>query len=259
MCYGVRMGYSRRKVIPLNPEQQKLAAGWLPLMRKLVSQAAQGRTEYEDLLGPSTEALLRAARAFKPGAGWTFQALATRCVKNAIIDVRRRKRNEVELKDWHVEAGVEVAPPRPQRALLEQLAAPAPNPQQLARTAAVTALHSGSSYRQARAAAARHLARPPSLDTVHRWAKAEGVEPRRRGRPAKVGALHAARWLRDGSVAQAQEASGLSRRTLSRCAKMFGGVSRLRRIFSHARSDQAHGKHADHQPTPARSSHPAWG
>mgnify|MGYP000210978127 FL=1 len=246
----------KRVVVPLSDAQQQLAAAWIRLVRKLVGEAAQSRTEYDDLLGPATEALLRAARAFRPGTGWTFQALLTRCVKNAIIDVRRRRRNEVEFKDWHLDGALEPAPPRPERPPHPEPATPPCGPQELARAAAVAALHAGQTYRAARAAASAHIGRPPSLDTVHGWARAAGVAPRRRGRPSKVHPTDVARWLQAGSMTAAQESTGVHRVTLWRCCKMFGGVSRLRRTFPRARSE--HRTAAHHSPAPARRSLPAW-
>lgn len=79
----------QKPVVPLTPAQQALAARWLPLARKVAARHVVD-------LGVTLEALCKAARAFRPDAGWTFQALATRVLTNSCIDELRKKRH-VEL------------------------------------------------------------------------------------------------------------------------------------------------------------------
>jgi len=225
---------------PLTDDQAALAAQWIPLVRKLVGEAAGSKTEYDDLFGVASEAVMRAARSFKPDRGWTFQALATRCVKNAICDVRRRKKCEVELKDWHVERGIEALPKRRESKPVEP--EPAPMPACPGRAAAIAALRCGKSYRQARAEAAQCLPKPPSMRRICAWAREAGIQPRCPGRPPKVDPIEAARWLRASTLAEVSAATGVSICTLSRVSKMFRGVRRLRRIFRHDSSKPATGR-----------------
>ena len=226
---------------PLTDAQAALAAQWIPLVRKLVGEAAGSSTDFDDLFGVASEAVMRAARSFKPDKGWTFQALATRCVKNAICDVRRRKKCEVELKDWHVERGIEVAPKR--RQIKPNAPVPLPVlPACPGRFAAIEALRCGKSYRQARAEAAKLLPKPPSMRRICAWAREAGIQPRCPGRPPKVDPIEAARWLRASTLAEVSAATGVSICTLSRVSKMFRGVRRLRRIFRHDSSKPATGR-----------------
>lgn len=92
---------------PLTEDQRQLAAKWMPLLYKIVHESAQNQTERDDLISRLQAALLRAARKFDPAKGYTFQAYATRILKNAVIDEHRyklRSRLQVGLDAEHLEA-----------------------------------------------------------------------------------------------------------------------------------------------------------
>lgn len=223
----------------------ELARDWLGYVEGLCGKAARTPTERDDFLSAALIALCKAAQRYDATKGWTFQALVTRSVKNAIIDVQRRQKPETEFREERHLAGGEarlvpfVRRTRGPEPITEPAAPPPPSPRELA----IAALHAGASYRAARAAAAQG-GRAPSLDTVTRWAAAAGIQ-RRRGRPAKVDPATLRRWLTDPRVCpgawkmrgrrqvvnlrELARAAGLALRTLHNRAEMFGGVPRLRK------------------------------
>lgn len=92
---------------PLTDDQRQLAAKWMPLLYKIVHESAQNQTERDDLISRLQAALLRAARKFDPAKGYTFQAYATRILKNAVIDEHRyklRSRLQIGFDADHLEA-----------------------------------------------------------------------------------------------------------------------------------------------------------
>ena len=92
---------------PLTEDQRQLAAKWMPLLYKIVHESAQNQTERDDLISRLQAALLRAARKFDPAKGYTFQAYATRILKNAVIDEHRyklRSRLQMGFDAEHLEA-----------------------------------------------------------------------------------------------------------------------------------------------------------
>ncbi len=121
---------------PLTEPQRQLAAQWMPLLYKIVAKHTQSAADRADLVSGLQLALMRAARSFDPRRGFTFQALATRALNNAVIDVRRRqqtRRPEVNgLEDWQLERAVcldyEPAPVRRDPKPETDLTPPAPPP-----------------------------------------------------------------------------------------------------------------------------------
>lgn len=223
----------------------ELARNWLGYVEGLCGKQARSPTERDDFLSAALIALCKAAQRYDATKGWTFQALVTRSVKNAIIDVQRRQKPETEFREERHLAGGEarLAPFVRRDRKPENVPEPAPPPPPSPRELAVAALRAGASYRDARKAA-QQGGRAPSLETVTRWAAAAGIQ-RRRGRPTKVDPETLRRWLTDPKVCPASwgrrrgrrrlnvaglaRAAGLALRTLHNRAEMFGGVPRLRK------------------------------
>ncbi len=106
LALSTRSSYSVDEA-PLTEDQRQLAAKWMPLLYKIVHESAQNQTERDDLISRLQAALLRAARKFDPAKGYTFQAYATRILKNAVIDEHRyklRSRIQVGFDAEHLEA-----------------------------------------------------------------------------------------------------------------------------------------------------------
>lgn len=195
-----------RPVVPLTTEQSALASKWLPLCHKIAAEFGQDTDV-------TFEAICRAARGFDPSRGWTFQAFATRILKNACVDELRKKRH-VELlpfeESLHSAAagcadilGERDSLPEPVRPWT-----PPPDP----------------------------VERPPrpagtSRRSVQRRARAEG-KAAPRGRPGVLTdrVLAAVLSARPGiTTAALAEALGVSPRTLQRYDKNRQSLRRLRR------------------------------
>ncbi len=100
------MARANRAEAWLTNEQRDLAAKWMGLVRKIVAEHSQDAGDRAELTSRLQLALLRAARTYDASRGYTFQAYATRILKNAVIDERRalgRRREVLGLPDWQIE------------------------------------------------------------------------------------------------------------------------------------------------------------
>lgn len=215
----------------------------MPLLHKLCAKSARTPTEHDDLVDAAVISLCKAARAFKPEMGWTFQALATRAITNAIIDALRKRRPEVEFKEAHLESAID-RPLRAAPAAPELDSEPAPPAPPCPRAAALQVLREGGPLHAAREEAERLTGRRPARSTVQGWARAAGVRLQR-GRPAKLDPRQVARWLTDrralpgiwesgrrANIAKLAQGAEVDPSTVRRSCKKAGGIRRLRRAVS---------------------------
>lgn len=246
----------KRKAEPLTPDQQALAVQFLPLLHGFARKKTSSATEYEDLLDHLYEPFLRAARGFKPEKGYTFQAWATRILSNAHIDVLRRRKQEVPLEDWHVEAAprLRTTPQRDPEPVHDARGCEI-NPGhdgggcgQDGRSSAVEraleVLREGGTLQAARKAAARELGKAPARSTVQRWARAAKLPTLPRGRPRKLELQQLAWWLLDPkavpaiwkrrgsktrpSIRALADAAEVDRRTVQRSGRRVRSLLRQR-------------------------------